>query len=111
VQLGVVLVQSDQDLVGEPLVGGDQLGLHAVERGEVPGPAALQVDGVQVPVLVAATVLHVQQVAVVVRPAVVADAAIGVVGDRLGVVRADLADPDIEHAVHRCQPGDAGAVG
>ncbi len=59
----------------------DQLGLHALERGQVAVLHGLDVDVVQPPVLVAAGVLDVQQVPAVVGPAELADAAVGVVGD------------------------------
>ena len=90
VQLRVVAVQPDQDLGRELLVPGDQLGLHVVERRQVPPLHGLQVDVVQPPVLVPAGVLQVQQVLGVVRPGEHADAPVGVVGDhpRRGPVHA-----------------------
>ena len=51
-----------------------------VERGEVADLAGVEVDGVEAPVLVAALVLDVEQVAVVVGPEERADAAVPVVG-------------------------------
>jgi hypothetical protein len=118
VKLGVVLVQTDEDGVREALVGLVHPGLHALERGDVLGLAALEVDREEVPVLVAADVLDIEQVTVVVGPEERPDAAVPVVGDRLRLVElgADLVDPDVQHSVVGGDPrqalavrGDAGA--
>ena len=83
-----------------------------LEGREVALGAGREVDRVDVPVLVAALVLQVEDVRVVEGPEVDADAAAGVLGDRLGGRQvADRRDPDVQHAVDRRQPGEAGAVG
>ena len=71
-----------------------------------------QVDAVDVPVLVAAVVLAIEDVLAGVGPEVAADAALLVLGDRLGGVGiVDRADPDVEHAVDRGQVAELLAVG
>ena len=53
-QLGVVLVQADEDVAGAAPRDAEDAGLDAVERRRVAVVAGLRVDDVQVPVLVAA---------------------------------------------------------
>jgi hypothetical protein len=65
------------------------LGLHALERGEVPILLRGRVDGVDAPVLVPALVLEVDDVPVVLGPEKEPDAALAVVGDRLEPVAVD----------------------
>ena len=86
-------------------------GADALERRQVADHLALEVHRVDVPVLVAADVLQVEQVLAVLGPEVDADAAVGVVGD-LGVVGlADRPHPHVEHAlVGRCQVRQARPV-
>ena len=117
VQLRVVAVEPDQDLVRERALHPDDLGLHAVERGQVTPGHSRQVDVVQAPVLVAAGVLQVQQMAAVVRPEKLPDAPVGVVGDDAGgsqvdaVRHADRGQPYVQDALVRRDPGQLGAVG
>ena len=112
-QLLVVGVQADEDRVGEALVALLHPGLDALERGDVAGGAAVEVDGEQVPVLVAADVLDVEQVTVVVGPEEGADAPVAVLGDRLGLLerRAHGVDPHVQHAGVGRDPRQPGAVG
>ena len=111
VQLRVVDVEPDEDLVGKVLVGLLHPGLDPGERGEVADLVGLQVDVVEAPVLVAADVLGVEQVAVVVGPEERADPAVPVDGDGPGLVRTDGAQPHVEDALVGGEPGQAGAVG
>ncbi len=68
VELGVVLVEADEELGGVLLLFGDELRLHPFEGGEVTGRARLQLDVVETPVLVAAHVLDVEDPGVVLPP-------------------------------------------
>jgi hypothetical protein len=116
VQLRVVLVQADQQLGGELALHPDQLCLHAVERGQIAVLHGLQVDVMQMPVLIPAGVLLVQQMPAVVRPRERPDAAVGIVGDKPGLAPVDAVvaggcDPDVENAVVRRDPGQPGPVG
>jgi len=111
VELGVVLVDAHQDVVGEVLVDVVQPGLDIVERGEVAGLAGGQVDVVQPPVLVAAGVLLVDDVLVVVGPEVRADAPVAVRGDGNPHPAGDGAHPHVEDAGVGGDPRQAGPVG
>ena len=108
----VAIVEPDEHLVRDAVADLLDARLRAVDRREVLVGAALQVDGVEVPVLVAVLVLHVEDVVVRERPAIGADAALLVLGDGLGLREiADGRDPDVEHAVDAREIGDALAVG
>ncbi len=110
-RLRAALIDADQDLVRDAVADLLDPHLDAVDRGQVPGLAALQVDGVGAPVLVAADVLQVDDVPVGEGPEVAPDAAVGVVGHRPGRARiVGRTDPDVEHAVDRRQVADPGAV-
>jgi hypothetical protein len=85
-------------------------GLDVLERGEVARAAVPQVDAIEVPVLVAAAVLHVEQVPVVVGPPEGPDAALPVLGHRPEVVATGRADPHVEDAVDRGQVREPGSV-
>src|SRR6202041_2790015 len=90
-------VHPDQNLVAVTLAGGDDPGLDTLERRQIAlGPASLaacgggaglavcggrfQVDVVQPPVLVSASVLQVQQMPAVLRPGEDPDTPVGLVG-------------------------------
>ncbi len=115
VELGVLAVEGDEQRVGVVSALLDQLGLHAVERGEVAVLFGGGVHGVDAPVLVAALVLEVDDVAVVLGPEKQPDAAHPVVRDGLEVSavrrRPDRPHPDVQDAVLGGQKGQALAVG
>ena len=92
----VAVVQADQDLAGE--VGARLLDarLDARERRQVLHGERHEVERVDAPVLVAVLVLQVDEVAVVVGPEVLRDAALRVVRDRAGRREvADRRDPQV----------------
>ncbi len=90
----------------------DHLDLDPFERREVPGLAPGEVDGVEPPVLVAAPVLEVEQVAPVMGPEEVPDAPIAIVGDDGSLLRAiNRGDPHVQHAIIRSDPAEAAAIG
>ncbi len=93
-----------------PFVGDDGR-LHLVERRQVPGLLGGDIGLVKTPVLVAVSVLRIQDVLVVVLPAEGVNTAIGIVGDRSVVVLAQGTDPDVQHAIHRGQIPQLRAVG
>jgi hypothetical protein len=110
VELRVVLVQPDQDVVREPLVEVLDARLDVLVRRQVAVGAGLEIDVVQPPVLVAAAVLDVEQVAVVVRPVEKADPAVAIVGDDAGVLSTAVTDPDVEDALVRGDPRETTSV-
>src|SRR5690606_19986973 len=78
---------------------------------QVAALAAFQVHRVDVEVLVAAAVAHVQQGVGAVGPEIAADAAGIVVGDRAGLVDiVGRGHPDVEHALDRGDPAQPAAV-
>jgi hypothetical protein len=100
-QRGMALVHRDQQLGRSRARVVDQLHAHVVERSEVArvGLRGGEIGRVQVIVLVAALVLHVQDLLAVARPQVAGDAARAIVGDAHLVVLADGAHPHVEAAV------------
>ncbi len=116
-QFGIALVELDDGLARPPL-GQREHGPHPGERGEIDGRGArgIEVDAVDVPVLVAAAVLQVQQPPRIVGPVIDVHAACRVGGDTAGVVRqiaccTDALHPDVQAVVApRRQVGDAVAV-
>ncbi len=100
-QLGVLAVQPHQQVVGVAALVAEHARLHVVERGHVDVAAVLEVDDVQVPVLVPAGVLQVDDVAVVLAPGEAAHAALAIVRDGGGVVAAERPHPHVQHAVDR----------
>ncbi len=109
-QLRVVLVDANQYVVRKALAVRDESALDAIHRCEVPLGARLEVDVVQPKVLAAVLVADVQEVAVVVGPQVALDPTLRVVGDRLLVVRSDVSDEHVEHAVQRRDVGKPRAI-
>ncbi len=108
---GVALVVGGQHLAPDVPAAACGAGAHALGR-QRPGRARVDAHGVQAPVLVAAAVLHEDEVAAVVGPVVVAHAAAGVARDRAGRVRGvERRDPDVHHAVQRRHPGQVRAIG
>ena len=101
VELGVLPVERDEQRVGEVAALVQDLGLHAVEGGEVAVLLRGRVHGVHAPVLVAALVLEVDDVPVVLRPEADPDAAFAIVGNGLEVLERgpDRSDPDVQNAV------------
>jgi DNA-binding Lrp family transcriptional regulator len=111
VELGVVPIEADEQLVGEALVGLDDLDLHTIEGRQIPDASFLQVHGVQPPVLVAPLVLHIEQMPAIVGPEEGPDTTILVVGHHLGFVDAiEGSDPDVEDAPERGNPGQKLAI-
>ena len=111
VKLGVAVVETDQELAG--VFGTDllDLGVDVVQRGQVKDGVGFQMDGVKTPVFIAAGVLQVDEVGVGVGPAVKADAAAGIAGDRAGGGRVvSRGDPNIQHAVQGGEPAEVRAV-
>ncbi len=111
----IALVQPDQDLVRMLGMGHQILRAHALERGQVArllGLLARQRHRVEMPVLIAVLVLHIEDARAVLAPAVVADAAPLVSGD-LARLRAAIGalHPDIEHALDgRREPAQMATV-
>ena len=107
----IAAVEPDQHLVRE-LVGhflGDSL--DAVVRGQVARRPGLDVGGEEVPVLVAVTVLQVQDEPGMVGPEVAADASALVAGHRCGTLdRLQRRHPHVEHTLKRGQVGDTRPV-
>ncbi len=106
-------VERDDDVPRGGAGHRDQAGADAGERGEVahaarraPGAWTLRVDRVQVVVLVAAGVLHVEDPPRVARPAVALDAAAAVGGHRGRLAARRGAHPHVQDPVQRRQPGD-----
>ena len=97
--------------IAEQFVGGHR----SRERGQIDptGLGVLRVGPEDVPVLVAAGVLQVEQPAGVPGPLVMNDAAGAVGGNalRLAVEIVHVLDPDVEAVPPRRQVGDTGAVG
>ena len=89
VQLRVVAVEPDEHRLRVVLVDVDEAGLDSFEGREVANRPRGKVDVVQVPVLVAAHVLQVEDAAIVRGPEEDADAAVAVVRDHAVVVDAD----------------------
>jgi len=90
---------------------GQDLGLNALERGQIPILGSADVDGMNLPILVASLVLQVEDVVTVRGPGVDADAAIRVVGDHAcGGRFAQRGDPDVLHPIDRRQEADRRAV-
>jgi hypothetical protein len=88
------------------------LGVDFFQRGKVGGFVRGDLGGIDVPVLVAAFVLGVEDVVAVVGPGVHADVAILVVGDLFGggeVV--DRGDPHVENAVDGREVAEPLAIG
>ena len=77
-ELRVVSVEPDEDAVREVLVDVLDASLHALERREIASLTRREVDVVNVPVLVAARVLEVDDATVVGAPEELADASIAV---------------------------------
>ena len=111
VQLRIVAIEAQHDLAGVAPGAADHLCLDVVERCHVAVVARLQIDHVDVPVLVPAGVLQIHQVAVVVRPEVLADGPVAIVGHRLEAVAVDGAHPHVHDAVGRRQVRQSPAVG
>ena len=108
---GVAVVQPDERLVREVRRHCRNVSVDALERRQIVRLARLDVDGVDMPVLVALRVLYVEQVSWVVRPDVELDAALGVGSNRAGGVWIGRGrDPDVQHAVQRRQKADARPV-
>ena len=104
--LRVPPVDRDQHLVAEPVRQAVRDRPDPVVRREVARLAGIDLDGVDVPVLVAVPVLTVEEVARMVAPQVVPDPPAPVAGDRLRIPdRVHRRHPDVEHAVHRRQIG------
>src|SRR5436190_10266067 len=95
-ELGIVLVEAEEDVPGPAPRDAEDAGLDALERSDVPVLARLGVDDVDAPVLIAAGVLEVDQVAAVLGPAVRADAAVRVRRHRPRAVAFEVADPDVQ---------------
>ncbi len=82
-----------------------------MEGGEIDLPAGLRVDAVHAPVFVSTLVLKEQDMLAIVRPEVLTDAALAIVGDRLRVGQlAGGREPDVQHAVGGREKGDEFSV-
>ncbi len=104
VEARVAVVQTDEDLLRKLFAQALDLGRDFLNRREVFGLDLLQVDAVNVPVLVAAGVLQIEDMAAVVGPEVNTDAALFVMRDRLGRAGiVDRTDEHVQHAVARRQ--------
>ena len=115
VEPAVVRVDLDEQFMWLAPRAPCESSLRAVERRPVDDLATCdvathQVDGVEVPVLVAVHVLDVEEMTVVVRPAVRADPALDVRSDRSRVVGRHRPDPDVQHSVDRPQVREPLAV-
>ena len=111
VQLRVLPVQADEDPVGEVLVDVLDACLDALERRQVSLLTRLELDVVQPPVLVAAPILEVQDAPVVGAPEELADPPVVVVRHDPIVVGAHRAQPHVQDAFVRREPGQPAAVG
>src|SRR5690606_20292436 len=112
VPLRVAVVHAYQDRVRVPGAHADHRGRRLLEGRQVARLAAVEVERIEVVVLVAAGVAHVQQGAGLVGPEVAADAAALVTGYGAGAVEVvGRRDPDVEHAVDRGDPAQVRAVG
>jgi hypothetical protein len=109
----VPAVEADEHLAGVVLVGDHVLGPDPLQGRQITRLAVFQAHRVQVPVLIAAPVLEVEDSAAVTGPGVEADAAAGVVGDapRRIVGTVHRAHPDVQHSLLRGgEPGQMPAV-
>lgn len=105
------VVETNQNLAGDLVADAIDLGAGVLVGREVGGLERGQLHRVDVEILVATGVLQVQQALVVVGPPVLADAATTVVGHRLGRLGvAGRRQPDVQHAIDRCQPAQLLAV-
>lgn len=81
------------------------------ERSQVQDLAALEVDAVDPPVFITIAILQVEDMLVGVGPAVGPDATIGVIGNRLCILRRVCrAHPDVQDAIFGGQKAQAGAI-
>ena len=77
-----------------------ELGPHSLKRREIQDLAAAEIDPVNSPVLVTVLVLQVEDMIAGVGPEIAAYAAIGVIGNRFGLLRRICRPhPDVENAV------------
>ena len=112
VQLRVTIVDPDENLVGEVRAYLLHAGLYAVERRQINDLVRIEIDAVDVPVLVAALVLDVENVSTRVGPEVRADASVCVLGNRFRGGRVvDGTDPDVHDTVNRSTVADVLAIG
>ena len=111
VEPGIAVVEADQEMLRMLRADLLNLGAHPVDGGQVPYFPRLEVDGVDMPVLVAVAVLEVDDPGAGVGPGVHADAPAGVPRDGTGLGRfLRRSRPDVEHAVDRGQVPEPGAV-
>ena len=83
-ELGIPVIQSHQQLPGMLGTGFLNLGVDILQRRQVKDFPGGQLDGVEPPVFIAAHILQIDDVRRGVSPAVDADAAPGVPGNRPG---------------------------
>ena len=118
---GIAVVEPDVDRVRVGLGHRVDEGPGAFRRGHVArrrhplsgGGGSGRIDGVDVEVLVAALVLHVEDELAVLAPEVAGDRALGLGGDGPGRLEGlvDALDPDVARAVEGLDEGDVPAVG
>src|SRR3712207_6722892 len=114
VDLGVLLVQADEERVRKAFILRQKLRLDLLEGCEIPRLLRPRIGGVDAPVLVPADILQVDDVLVVLGPEVDADAALAVHCDRPIILASHRGihwpDPYVQDAVHRGEVGEPFAV-
>ena len=88
-ELGIAVVYPHDNVAGVLVTVALDLGLYALNGGEVADLVAGQVHRIDMPVLIAVLVLQVSQLITVICPAIKANPSTGIAGHRLG--RGDLA--------------------
>ena len=110
--LGIAVIDPQQDAIGNQRRYLDDLHAGLGERGQRPGRSRRRVDPVEQEILVSAGIVDEQQLARIGRPEILADRALGFGGQRLcGGHVADRRNPQVHHAIARCDERELPAIG